>query len=83
MVDNKKAAARSEPPFLLQGREPLPDERADTDAAVSWLGRHYAVNDRLARILLGQAAHQDGVTEVEAARRLISDLADQAQHVHA
>ena len=76
-VDDMQAAARPDPARLVRTREPTPDEQADTEAAVRWLGEHYATNDRLARILLGQAAHQDGVSAVEAARRLISDLEGQ------
>lgn len=43
---------------------------ADVEGGVRWLARRYTMSDASARILLGQFARQDGVTEAAAARSL-------------
>ena len=40
--------------------------------AVRWLAEHYLMSDAFARILLGQLARQDGVTESAAARSVLA-----------
>ena len=42
----------------------------DVEGAVRWLTERYTMSDSSARILLGQLARQDGVTEAAAARSL-------------
>ena len=43
---------------------------ADVEGAVRWLAGRYTMSDASARILLGQLARQDGVSEAAAARSL-------------
>lgn len=46
------------------------DDDADLEGGVRWLAGRYTMSDTSARILLGQLARQDGVTEAAAARSL-------------
>ena len=57
----------------IPGTDQLSSSDADATAdAVRWLAEHYLMSDAFARILLGQLARQDNISEAAAARNVLS-----------
>ena len=70
-MDVTKRVAPPEAAVLATGRLVMSD--ADAIAgALRWLAEHYVMSDAFARILLGQLARQDEVTEAAAARGVLA-----------
>lgn len=71
-MDHTERVALSTDPAVLGARHLVVSDADATAGAVRWLAEHYLMSEAFARILLGQLARQDGVTEAAAARSVLA-----------
>lgn len=71
-MDHTERMARPPAPAVLGRRHLVLSDADATAGALRWLAEHYLMSDAFARILLGQLARQDGVTEAAAARSVLA-----------